>query len=98
MKSSLLAGRTLMLAIIAAFFLLPVAAEAVPQFAAGGYTFKSDVVYILTPVLGLCIIGAGVAAWMGKISWNWFGGLVLGTILVFGSDQIVNWLRSAFTV
>jgi type IV secretion system protein VirB2 len=38
-------------------------------------------------------MGSGIAALMAKISWWWMVGILLGTILVFGNDQIIAWIR-----
>ncbi len=68
------------------------------KFASGGNQMKSDLISILTPIFGIGIIGAGIAAWFGKISWYWFVGLIVGAILVFGNDSIVQMIRGWFSV
>lgn len=53
---------------------------------------------IATPIAVLVVIGAGIAASVGKISWGWVIGGVVGIAAVFGSQQIVTWIRSLFGV
>jgi type IV secretion system protein VirB2 len=43
-------------------------------------------------------MGSGALAWFGRISWLWFIGAIIGTVLVFGAPQIVAWIRSMFGV
>ncbi|MHB1098222.1 MAG: TrbC/VirB2 family protein [Burkholderiales bacterium] len=76
-----------------AMSLFPAMANAYPAFAGGISTFQNDLMMILAPVFGIFIIGAGVMAWAGKISWVWFIGLIVGAVLVFGNQQIVTWIR-----
>lgn len=88
-----------LMAVVLACTLTPTLAHAIaPLFAAGTTTFKNDIIAILTPIFGIAIIAVGVACWFGKISWNWFIGLVVGAILVFGNDQILLWVRTSFMV
>ena len=68
------------------------------KFASGGNAMKSDLIAILTPIFGIGIIGAGIAAWFGKISWYWFVGLIVGAILVFGNDSIVLMIKGWFSL
>lgn len=67
-------------------------------FASGSSTLTNDILAIVTPIVGLAVIGVGVMAWFGKIAWIWFAGLVVGIVLVFGNAQIVSWIRSLFGV
>ena len=53
---------------------------------------------ILTPVAAVAVMVSGVLGWFGKISWFWLVGVVIGTVLVFGSQQIVTWIRGIFGV
>lgn len=89
----------LAVAIVAAMSLVPAQAYAVaPAFAAGGTTFKNDLLVILSWVFGFAIIACGVMAWFGKMSWGWVAGLIIGAVFVFGNDQIVLWVRSSFMI
>ena len=60
--------------------------------------FFSNVLAILTPVAAIAVMGSGALAWFGRISWLWFIGAIIGTVLVFGAPQIVAWIRSMFGV
>lgn len=74
-------------------FISPALSFAGP-FTTGTTALRADLLNILLPVASIACIVVGVLAWMGKISWYWLVGLVIGTILVFGSDQVVTWIRS----
>ncbi len=73
--------------------LAPVAWAGSP-FAAGATAAQTNLVTILTPVAVIAVMVSGVLAWFGKIAWWWMVGVVIGIILVFGSQQIVEWVRS----
>lgn len=53
---------------------------------------------IATPIAILIVIGAGAAAAVGKISWGWVIGALIGIGAIFGSEQIVGWIRGLFGV
>lgn len=53
---------------------------------------------IATPIAILIVIGLGIAAAVGKISWGWVFGAILGIACIFGSAQIVEWIRGLFGV
>ena len=53
---------------------------------------------IATPIAILIVIGLGIAAAVGKISWGWVFGAILGIACIFGSSQIVEWIRGLFGV
>lgn len=53
---------------------------------------------IATPIAILIVIGAGAAAAIGKISWGWVIGGIIGIAVIFGSEQIVTWIRGLFGV
>ena len=42
--------------------------------------------------------GLAIAAGVGKISWGWVIGAIVGIAAIFGSQQIVAWIRSMFGV
>jgi type IV secretion system protein VirB2 len=46
----------------------------------------------------IAVMGSGALAWFGRISWLWFIGAIVGTVLVFGAPQIVAWIRGMFGV
>lgn len=67
-------------------------------FATGATALQSNLQTILTPIALIAVMVSGVLGWFGKISWWWLVGVVLGTVMVFGSSQIVSWIRTMFGV
>lgn len=102
MKLSLSVNRQLSIAVAAVFALLcaamPELAFAGSPFATGATAGQTSILTILTPIAVVAVMVAGVMAWFGKISWWWLVGVVIGTVLVFGSPQIVAWIRGMFGV
>lgn len=78
--------------------LLSSAALAGTPFGPGTNALTSEILAIITPIVGLGLIAVGVLAWFGKIAWSWFAGLVVGIVLVFGHAQIVSFIRGIFSV
>lgn len=74
----------------------PVMAQSV--FDTGANAMVAWGLTIATPIAVLVVIGAGIAASVGKISWMWVIGGVVGIAVIFGSQQIVTWIRSMFGV
>ena len=72
-------------------------AQASP-FSTGATSFQTNFLSILTPVAVIAVMGLGVAALFGRISWGWAVGGVAGIVLVFGAPQIVTWVRGMFAV
>lgn len=78
--------------------LAPDLAFAASPFGAGANTMKADIIAFLTPIIGIGIIVLGVFCAFGKINWMWFVGALFGIILIYGHEQIINWVRGAFGV
>ena len=72
-------------------------AQASP-FSTGASSFQTNFLTILTPIAVISVMGLGVAALFGRISWGWAIGGVAGIVLVFGAPQIVTWVRGMFGV
>ena len=53
---------------------------------------------IATPIAVLALFGLGIAALVGKISWGWVVGAILGIATIFGAPQIIDWVRGMFAV
>lgn len=53
---------------------------------------------IATPIAVLIVIGLAIAAAVGRISWGWVIGALIGIAAIFGAPQIVAWIRSMFGV
>jgi len=86
-------------------FLLPLAlcspslsfAQASP-FDTGATSLVNFALTIATPVAVLIVIGLSIAAAVGKVSWGWVIGAIIGIAAIFGAPQIVAWIRSLFGV
>src|SRR6266404_1269551 len=51
-----------------------------------------------TPIAALVVIGLAIAAAVGKVSWGWMVGAIVGIAALFGAPTIVSWIRSMFGV
>ena len=82
-----------------AVLLLPgvVWAQASP-FDTGANSMVSFALTIATPIAILVVIGLAIAAAVGRISWGWVIGALVGIAAIFGAPQIVAWIRSMFGV
>ncbi len=78
-------------------FLMPALALAGP-FTSGASSLAQDLLTILTPVAVIAVMVAGALAWFGRISWVLAISVMVGIVLVFGSSQIVAWIRGLFGV
>ena len=67
-------------------------------FATGATAFEVNLIEILTPVAIVAVMVLGVAAWFNRIAWSWVVGGMAGIVLVFGSAQVVDWVRGMFAV
>lgn len=83
----------------AVFLALPALASAQQSpFDTGANSMVSFALGIATPIAILVVIGAAIAAAVGRISWGWVVGLLVGIAAIFGSPQIVAWIRGMFGV
>ena len=73
-------------------------------FAAGDLTpvqsTLDQMVQLFTGTLGtslaiLAVIACGVLAWVGRLTWNLAGSIILGIVFVFGSANIVEFFKGA---
>jgi type IV secretion system protein VirB2 len=67
-------------------------------FASGATAASTNLLAILTPIAVVAVMALGAAAWFNKISWGWAVAAMVGVALVFGSQQIVTWIRGMFGV
>lgn len=72
-------------------------AQASP-FDTGAASLVNFALTIATPIAILIVIGLAIAAAVGKISWGWVIGAIVGIAAIFGAPQIVAWIRSLFGV
>lgn len=85
----------------AAIVLLAIPMFALAQqspFDTGANSLVTFALAIATPVAILVVIGAAIAAAVGRISWGWVLGCIVGIAAIFGSPQIVAWIRGMFGV
>lgn len=67
-------------------------------FDTGANSLVDFALAIATPIAILVVIGAAIAAAVGRISWGWVIGCIVGIAAIFGSPQIVTWIRDMFAV
>lgn len=67
-------------------------------FDTGAASLLSFALAIATPIAALIVIGLAVMAAVGKVSWGWVIGAIVGIATIFGAPQIVTWIRSLFGV
>jgi type IV secretion system protein VirB2 len=67
-------------------------------FDTGANSLVNFALAIATPIAILVVIGAAIAAAVGRISWSWVIGVIIGIAAIFGSPQIVAWIRGMFGV
>lgn len=83
----------------AAFCSVPsIAGAQTSPFETGADSLVDFTLTIATPIAVLIVIGLAIAAAVGKISWGWVIGAIVGIAAIFGAPQIVEWIRSMFGV
>ncbi|MGH8252175.1 MAG: TrbC/VirB2 family protein [Steroidobacteraceae bacterium] len=83
----------------AAILVLPsIAFAQASPFDTGASSLVSFALTIATPIAILIVIGLAIAAAVGRIAWGWVIGAIVGIAAIFGSPQIVAWIRSMFGV
>jgi type IV secretion system protein VirB2 len=73
-----------------------VLAQATSPFETGATNLVSSITTIATPIAVLLVMGLGIAAAAGRISWGWPLGVIVGIGLVFAAQPIVTWVRGLF--
>ena len=82
-----------------AMYVIPFVAHAQQSpFDTGANSLVTFALAIATPIAILVVIGAAIAAAVGRISWGWVVGCIVGIAAIFGSPQIVAWIRGMFGV
>jgi type IV secretion system protein VirB2 len=85
--------------VLGAILFAPVLAWAQSSpFDTGANSLLSFATTIATPIAALIVIGLAIAAAVGRIAWGWVIGAIVGIAAIFGSSQIVAWIRSMFGV
>lgn len=72
-------------------------AQASP-FDTGANSLVDFALTIATPIAVLIVIALAIAAAVGRISWGWVIGALIGIAAIFGAPQIVAWIRALFGV
>ena len=90
-------GRIWLLSLISAVLPTVTWAQASP-FDTGANSLVTFALTIATPIAVLIVIGLAIAAAVGKISWGWVIGALVGIAAIFGAPQIVAWIRALFGV
>lgn len=67
-------------------------------FQTGTTGLSADTKATLTPVAGIAVMVSGLGAATGRIPWMVFFGVIVAIVFIFGSDQIVSWVRTLFGV
>ena len=78
-----------------------VSATAIAQdspFDTGANSLVDFALTIATPIAVLIVIALAIAAAVGRISWGWVIGAIVGIAAIFGAPQIVEWIRGMFGV
>ena len=90
-------GRTWLLSLMLTMLPTVTWAQASP-FDTGANSLVTFALTIATPIAVLIVIGLAIAAAVGKISWGWVIGALVGIAAIFGAPQIVAWIRALFGV
>lgn len=84
---------------VTAPLLAPAAAMAqTSPFDTGANSLVDFALTIATPIAILLVIALAIAAAVGRVSWGWVIGAIVGIAAIFGAPQIVAWIRSLFGV
>ncbi len=75
-----------------------IAQAAGSPFETGANSLVTFAQTIGTPIAALIIIGLAIAAAVGKVSWGWVVGALIGIAAIFGAPTIVNWIKTLFGV
>jgi len=67
-------------------------------FDTGANSLVTFALTIATPIAVLIVIALAIAAAVGRISWGWVIGALIGIAAIFGAPQIVAWIRTLFGV
>jgi type IV secretory pathway VirB2 component (pilin) len=77
-------------------FLLPGLALAQSPFDTGANNLVTNFLTLAFPVAVVLVMGLGIAAIAGRISWGWAIGALVGIGIVFAAQPIVTWVRGLF--
>jgi type IV secretion system protein VirB2 len=84
------------LSILFLIFVLPEVALAQSPFDTGANNLVTNFLTLAFPVAVVLVMGLGIAAIAGQISWAWAIGALVGIGIVFAAQPIVTWVRGLF--
>jgi len=67
-------------------------------FEHGATNLITELTLFALPFVILAVMAVGILAAIGRISWGWPLGVLVGIALLFGAPQIVGWVRNVFAV
>lgn len=71
-------------------------AQTTSPFETGATNLQQSFTTLATPIAILLMMGLGVAAAAGRISWGWVIGILVGVGLLFAAPTMVTWLKGLF--
>src|SRR5262249_11189432 len=79
--------------------LMPVLAlaQAAP-FDTGLTNLQNNIIVWLTPVAIILVIVLGGMAMAGRLAWGWVISVLIGIVIAFGAQRIVEWIKGLFGV
>jgi type IV secretory pathway VirB2 component (pilin) len=86
------------LAALSSLLLFSVSELALAQspFDTGANNLVTNFLTLAFPVAVILVMGLGVAAIAGRISWGWALGALVGIGIVFAAQPLVTWVRGLF--
>ncbi len=76
--------------------ILPDFVFAQSPFDTGANNLVTNFLTLAFPVAVVLVMGLGIAAIAGRISWGWAIGALVGIGIVFAAQPIVTWVRGLF--
>jgi len=67
-------------------------------FEDGAHNLVASFLTLAVPIAVLAVMGLGIAAIAGRISWAWPLSAILGIVIIFGAQKFVDWIRDLFVV
>ncbi|MGY4831810.1 TrbC/VirB2 family protein (plasmid) [Sphaerotilaceae bacterium SBD11-9] len=89
------ATRLALLTVMFGVVLMPSLAHAAPWDGAAAQVLALLTGGLTRTIAIVACIAAGIAAFFGKLSWDWVIKIVIGIVLVFGSAAIVDYFIAA---
>jgi type IV secretion system protein VirB2 len=78
------------------WIIVPDFAFAQSPFDTGANNLVTNFLTLAFPVAVVLVMGLGIAAIAGRISWGWAIGALVGIGIVFAAQPIVTWVRGLF--